>query len=45
MVQTKLSPEVQDLADLKALVARMRSGELAEIHANPVRVSPEEITW
>lgn len=26
-------------------VARLRSGELVEIHANPVRVSPEEITW
>jgi LAO/AO transport system kinase len=27
MVQTKPSPEAQDLADLKALIARMRSGE------------------
>jgi putative ABC transport system ATP-binding protein len=26
-------------------VVRLRSGQIVEVHANPVPVPPEEITW
>jgi putative ABC transport system ATP-binding protein len=35
----------QALGQIADRVVRLRSGEIAELHANATRVSPEEVTW
>ena len=50
-VQRKLGKTIvvithnQAIGQIADRVVRLRSGEVAEVHENAVRVAPEEITW